>query len=88
VVSTDSFEIRLMSTSKMVTVRFGMTGRVGHDPPSLPRGPLGDRPPRGRPVGFRPTSVNATVPADGGSLRNLRSAHWSGPPSATTQTFV
>ena len=32
VVSTDSFGVRLMSTSKMVTLRHGMTGRVGHNP--------------------------------------------------------
>ena len=37
VASADSLEVRLMGTSKMVTVRLGLTGRVGHDPPSLPR---------------------------------------------------
>jgi hypothetical protein len=32
VVSTNSFEVRLMGTSKVVTVRFGMIGRTGHGP--------------------------------------------------------
>ena len=32
VVSTDSFEVRLMSTSEMVTLRLRMVGRLGHSP--------------------------------------------------------
>lgn len=44
VVSTDSFDARLMGTSKMVTVRLRMIGPVGHGPSSLPRESLVHRP--------------------------------------------
>lgn len=52
VAPTESFEVQVMGTSKMVAVRLGKIGWVGHRSPSLPRmGRSTDR--RGQLGGFR-----------------------------------